>query len=241
MRPFSSLMCLSSRWSPLALKILVVKSSCFLQSIIISRPKNPLAQSFISLETCSATFMNTGSFLTASFRLRWFSSDMVFIWPSASSPSNIQPSAPERRAYATFLMLLSIDVFGFAAGPVPCTHCLWRSAGISEPTNLPSRASCTLILVRGMKSFGLRNLILSLLRLRCARLAYLFSISNFWSLLNTESALRASRTLGVYMSAYSLSRLFLIWRFLGAETTLNGCFETSRTVLMSLLLLGLFS
>ena len=43
------------------------------------------------------------------------------------------------------------------------------------------------------------------------------------------------------MSAYSLSRLFLIWRLLGAETTLNGCFEISRTVLMLLLLLGLFS
>ena len=94
-------------------------------------------------------------------------------------------------------MLLSIEVLGLAAGPVPWIHCLWRSCGISEPTNLPSRASCTFILVRGMKSFGLRNLILSLLRLRWARLAYLFSISSFWSLLNTESAFKASSTCGV--------------------------------------------
>ena len=34
----------------------------------------------------------------ASLRLRWLSSDMALIWPSASSPSNIQPSAPESSA-----------------------------------------------------------------------------------------------------------------------------------------------
>ena len=34
----------------------------------------------------------------ASLRLRWLSSDIVSTWPSASSPSNIQPSAPESRA-----------------------------------------------------------------------------------------------------------------------------------------------
>ena len=31
-------------------------------------------------------------------RLRWLSSDIVPSWPSASSPSNIQPSAPESNA-----------------------------------------------------------------------------------------------------------------------------------------------
>ena len=33
-----------------------------------------------------------------SLRLRWLSRDMVSTWPRASSPSNIQPSAPESRA-----------------------------------------------------------------------------------------------------------------------------------------------
>ena len=44
-----------------ARKIFVVKSSCFLQSSMIGRPKNPRAQRFISPATCSATFRNTGS------------------------------------------------------------------------------------------------------------------------------------------------------------------------------------
>ena len=35
-----------------------------------------------------------GRWRTASLRLRWLSSDIVSTWPSASSPSNIQPSAP---------------------------------------------------------------------------------------------------------------------------------------------------
>jgi hypothetical protein len=33
----------SSRCSPRARKIFVVKSSCFFQSLIVSRPKNPFA------------------------------------------------------------------------------------------------------------------------------------------------------------------------------------------------------
>ena len=55
----------------------------------------------------------------ASFRLRWLSSDIVEIWPSASSPSNIQPSAPDSSAYATLRMLFSTGASGLAAGPVP--------------------------------------------------------------------------------------------------------------------------
>ncbi len=39
--------CRSSRWSPRARKILVVKSSCFFQSSMIRRPKKPCAHSFI--------------------------------------------------------------------------------------------------------------------------------------------------------------------------------------------------
>ncbi len=56
------------------------------------------AQAFISAATCSATSRNCGSPAMASFRLRWLSSDIVSTWPRASSPSNIQPSAPESSA-----------------------------------------------------------------------------------------------------------------------------------------------
>ena len=50
---------------------------------------------------------------------RWLSRAIVEICPRASSPSNIQPSAPESNAYAMFRMLFSRGAFGFAAGPVP--------------------------------------------------------------------------------------------------------------------------
>ena len=55
----------------------------------------------------------------ACLRLRWLSSDIVATWPSASSPSNIQPSAPESSAYATFRRLRSRFACGRVAGPVP--------------------------------------------------------------------------------------------------------------------------
>ena len=77
------------------------------------------AQPFISSATCSATLRKTGSRAMASFRFRWLSSDIVDSWPSASSPSNIQPSAPDSSAYATLRMLDSSGASGFAAGPVP--------------------------------------------------------------------------------------------------------------------------
>src|SRR4030095_3255767 len=84
----------SSRWSPRGRKILVVKSSCFRQSAIVGLPKNPCAHWFISAATLSAVFRKMGSRWIASFRFRWFSSDIVDTWPSASSPSNIPPSEP---------------------------------------------------------------------------------------------------------------------------------------------------
>jgi hypothetical protein len=60
-------------------KILVVKSSCLFQSLIMGRPKKPCAQWFISPATCAATLVNTGSRWMASLRLRWLSRDMVEI------------------------------------------------------------------------------------------------------------------------------------------------------------------
>ena len=39
-----------------------------------------------------------GSEIPADLKRQWFSSDMVLTCPRASSPSNIQPSPPERSA-----------------------------------------------------------------------------------------------------------------------------------------------
>ena len=88
----------SSRCSPRARKILVVNPNCRFQSGTMARPKKLSPQAFIPAATSSAACRNTGSPALARRRLRWLSSDMVVIWPSASSPSNIQPSAPDSRA-----------------------------------------------------------------------------------------------------------------------------------------------
>jgi hypothetical protein len=65
---------------------------------MIGRPKKLCAQAFISLATCSAAIMNTSDRANARRRFRWLSSDIVLTCPRASSPSNIQPSAPDNRA-----------------------------------------------------------------------------------------------------------------------------------------------
>ena len=58
----------------------------------------PRPSAFISPATDSATARNRGSIANASRRLRWLSRLIVSTWPSASSPSNIQPSAPDSSA-----------------------------------------------------------------------------------------------------------------------------------------------
>src|SRR5260221_3468980 len=106
------------------------------------RPKKPWAQRFISTLTSSATRRKSGSRAIARRRLRWLSSDIVVTCPSASSPSNIQPSAPESSAYATLRRPVSALARGRVAGPVPWIH--WRggvAGGVRPPALGPPRAA----------------------------------------------------------------------------------------------------
>ena len=100
----------------------VVTCSCSYQSAMISRPWKSTAQLFIPPATTWATSWNCGSPAKASFIFRMLSRDMVSTWPKASSPSNIQPSAPDsngrcvKRHCATLMQRMRR---GLVAGPVP--------------------------------------------------------------------------------------------------------------------------
>ena len=187
----------SSRCSPRARKILVVNPNCAVQSSMMARPKKLCPQAFMPAATCSAAARNTSSPAIARRRLRWLSSDMVVIWPSASSPSNIQPSAPDSSAYAALRMLRSTGALGLAAGPVPWIHCRCRSCGISLPANRPSRAACTPISVPAMVAPGSRKPIRSPSRARRARRSMRSRISRRRCSLNPARACSASSTSGV--------------------------------------------
>jgi len=78
-------------------KMRVWTSSWLRQSSMIGRPKKPSAQVFISPATCSQPGEDRLR-ANASRRLRWLSSAMHSVCPSASSPSNIQPSRADRSA-----------------------------------------------------------------------------------------------------------------------------------------------
>src|ERR1043166_1753263 len=87
----------------------------------------------------------------ASFRFRWLSSDIVESWPSASSPSNIQPSAPDSSAYATLRRLSCTGLFGrgnLAAGELAVARVLYADGrsrdgadGVEEGDPLAPAAS----------------------------------------------------------------------------------------------------
>src|SRR5258706_5311423 len=103
-------------------------------------------------------------------------------------------------------MLFSSGVFGLAAGPVPWIHWRRRSAGISPPANFPSRASGTLIRVRGIRASGSRNPIRRRSRALSALRQTRASIRALRSGLNLASSPRAACASGVRMSAYWRSR-----------------------------------
>ncbi len=87
--------------------------------------------------------------------------------------------------------------FGFVAGPVPWIHCRWRSAGISLPANLPSRASCTVMPVPGIVLPGSRKAMRCPSRARAARRRMRADMSARLGSSRGARAARAARASGV--------------------------------------------
>ena len=113
------------------------------------------AHRFISPATCSAAVRNTGVAANRQLQVALVvQRHRRHLAERVLAVEHPAVGARQQRVGDVADALLRRSRAAWRPGPVPWIHWRCRSAGISLPTNAPSRASCTLMRVRGM--YGVR-------------------------------------------------------------------------------------